>query len=53
MTCLYRAPLYIPLSFNTYENLIMWRAPYLGCVPFYMHEDGLYCPITWNLEGLM
>lgn len=41
-------PLYIPLSFNTYENLIMWRTPYAGCVPFYAFEDGLFCPVKWE-----
>lgn len=53
MDYLFRTPLYIPLSFNTYENLIQWCAPYHGCVPFYVYEDGLFCPITWDLRGLM
>jgi hypothetical protein len=53
MTCLFRAPLYIPLSFNTYENLILWQRPYHGCAPFYGFEDGLHCPITFDLRGLM
>lgn len=53
MDYFFRTPLYIPLSFNCYENLVMWRAPYPGCVPMFFFEDGLFCPITWDLRGLM
>jgi hypothetical protein len=42
------SPLYIPLSFNCYENLILWAKPYVGCAPFYAFEDGLFCPIKWE-----
>lgn len=51
--CLFRTPLYVAGNFGYYTNLILWQAPYPGCMAFYGFEDGLFCPITWDLGGLL
>jgi hypothetical protein len=50
----FTTPLYIKRfrspDFTEHDILILWEEPYPDCSPFYAFEDGLFCPVMWEVE---